>query len=275
MKPIFRYAPALAVLLSLTTACDNLDYEERFEPVVRPEAQKTILIQEFTGQTCTNCPDGAAAVHAIQETYPESVIAVCLHPEGTYYNRQLGNVVLVSKLARVYYDTWRPQAFPAAVIDGSRANTNYMQWAGLASKAVEISTPAGILLEAFYDPDTRNITVGYNAYFTDTYADGDVSILVWIVEDGIIAPQQTMSGDVPDYEHNHVLRCSLNGDWGEPLQTTLAGTSNHGTVSGTLDEAWNAENCKVVAVLFNSSTRADLQAAQIDVPAGEQNVDSN
>ncbi len=50
------------------TACDNIDEDDRFIPVERPHSEKTVLIEEFTGARCVNCPDGAAVVAALHET---------------------------------------------------------------------------------------------------------------------------------------------------------------------------------------------------------------
>ena len=70
------------------TACDNVDEGERFEgPLdleeVLAKSEKNVLIEDFTGQRCTNCPNAAQKIHEFQEQYgKDRVIAVAIHGGG-------------------------------------------------------------------------------------------------------------------------------------------------------------------------------------------------
>ena len=70
------------LLLSLAAvafaACDNISESERYgkDPVDVQKA-KNVLIEDFTGQKCINCPKATDVIHELQGLYGEDhVIAV-------------------------------------------------------------------------------------------------------------------------------------------------------------------------------------------------------
>ena len=66
---ILHTMATLGLALAVLTACDNVDENERFSGPVDITPKKNVLIEDFTGQRCLNCPLAADAVHAMQATY--------------------------------------------------------------------------------------------------------------------------------------------------------------------------------------------------------------
>ena len=70
-----------------------------------------------------------------------------------------------------------------------------------------------------------------------------------------------------DYVHNHVLRTAITSTWGNPVSTI--GTANPESVVKTfkhiVNEAYIAENCTVVAFVYDDDTKEVLQAVEADV----------
>lgn len=263
MKSLFFMSAAVAAGLFFT-ACDDLSENERFQEVERPEIARRVLVQEFTGQGCINCPAGAAIVHSLQEQNPGSIIAVNLHPENTQYTRPIGGLRLTSPLATVYFQSYSPSALPAAVIDGSSAITNTSLWTDAILSALGMESAADLELTSEYDEATRQLTVTYKAEFNKVFAT-PLSINIWITEDGIVGPQYSGSSIVRDYVHNHVLRTSLTGDWGEKIGDKFIPDEVYtDSFTITLSDAWNAENCNIVGFLQTPS-RSVEQSAEISL----------
>ena len=42
-------------------------------------ARKKVLIEDFTGFKCANCPDASSELHKIEEIYPDKVIGIAIH----------------------------------------------------------------------------------------------------------------------------------------------------------------------------------------------------
>ncbi len=258
---------ALAVTGSILSSCDNVDEADRFIKVERPTISRKVLIQEFTGQGCINCPQGAALVHSLQSQYPGSIIAVNLHPENTQYTRPLGKLQLTSPEATVYYTYYHPSSLPAACIDGNQPISNVALWTNAILNAVSMASAADLDIETEYSKDTRELKVTYNANFNSIY-DSPLNINIWVMENNIVGPQYSGSNIIFDYVHNHVLRTSLTGDWGVTIANSFIPDNNFkNSFTITLDESWVAENCEVIAFLQNPSSKIVEQSAEAPVVA--------
>ena len=76
MQTLYKWLFLILVLLGFC-ACEEVDEADRFTGPVEFVPKKNVLIEDFTGQRCLNCPLAANAVHAMQATYgAEHVIAV-------------------------------------------------------------------------------------------------------------------------------------------------------------------------------------------------------
>lgn len=253
------YSGALLALLGLG-ACDNIDEADRFLPYERPEVARKILIYEFTGQRCRNCPDGAQAVHSIQANNPGSVFAVNLHPENTVYTRPMGGLDLTCPEATFFYQYYTPSAFPAAVIGGAAPNYNIFSWSTAVDDIITIAAPATITLKPAYDETSRLLTVDYSVDFNE-YTTYPISVQIYVIENGIVGSQSVEGHTVRDYVHNHVLRTSFYEGWGHNIGDAFhVEQSVEGSASVTLKDNWVADNCQIVACILSDGDKSVLQA---------------
>lgn len=254
---------AMMALAAGFAACDDISEDDRFIAMDRPEVKRTVLIQEFTGMRCTNCPDGARQVEAIKQVY--DVISVNMHPKGPIFTIPLDQFLdLRCEEATAMYQYWRPTGFPAAVINGTAPNTSITSWTNVVGAFAEQSSPLEIKLNVAYDDATRTATADYEAIFNDIYSE-DCSIMLWITENGIEGKQDIVGGEI-DYVHNHVLRASLNGVWGESIGSAfMYDDTVTGSSSIVLADNWVADNCEIVAFVFNTSSKEVLQVVKASV----------
>lgn len=260
--------------LSFFGSCDNIDTDDRFVTSEKPEVPieevgQTLLIQEFTGNMCVNCPKGAQMLHSIQETYPDNVIVVGMHPEGGGPNTvPIGPQDFRCEEAQAMYSLYQPSGFPCAVFNGTEKSTAIDNWMTLAAAQMGKIANLSISAECDYEESTRDLTVNYTLNFTHD-VDDKLGVMVWIMENDIVGFQiNDQNTLMNDYVHNHVLRASLNGVDGQTVGTAFKkGENLKGQASMKLDERWVAENCQVVVYVFNDSDKAVQQAAVADVVA--------
>ena len=254
----------------LIVSCDNIDENDRYlavdKPVTPPHSvTKKLLIQEFTGMRCTNCPDGAGAIHDIKNAYPNQVISVGLHPQNNVNTRPRNGLDLTSAEASVMYEYYRPSGFPCALFNGGDLSTSYSTWFTLATEAITQPARMTIEPETLFDVNDRYLTVNYTVSFTDNISE-NLSVMVWIMENNIIGSQLSHGEWIEDYVHNHVLRASLNGAWGEELKGNYEnGNSVLGTASMQLNEDWVPENCQVIVYVFQTDSKTIEQSEIVDV----------
>jgi hypothetical protein len=93
-----------------------------------------------------------------------------------------------------------------------------------------------------------------------------VNLSLFLCESSIVAPQLLPDDTVdPIYVHNNVFRESLNTAFGELLWTSGANTGDtlSTAISQVLSNDYVAENCKLVAFIYNSATQEVLQAEEV------------
>ena len=94
---------ALAALGLSFAACDDIKESERYIPVTPDtKTEKAVLIEDFTGMNCVNCPNAAEEIQKIQTAYgAEKIIAVAVHGEMPGLSGPLANA-----LGTEYYNHW-------------------------------------------------------------------------------------------------------------------------------------------------------------------------
>lgn len=266
------------ILAGIAAGCDNISEDDRYIKVEKPviDNPRNLLIMEFTGNSCLNCPTGAAVVEQIkEEEAPGRVISVGLHPYGSHFTEPVGSIHSASRkqdfrsqAATALFEYYQPSGFPAAVFNGLKSSLSGStgDWIQRASEALTAMTYVSLSASSSYDTETRNLTVDYDVEFLDDL-NRKLNITVWLVENKIMGTQ-TMPNGRPDmnYEHNHVLRASLNGDWGEELGESFAeGSKLTGSASMTLNEDWIADNCDVVVYVYRDDNKEVEQSVSISI----------
>lgn len=249
--------------LSLTaafTACSDIAESERLIYVAPAEAKRNVLIEDFTGQNCVNCPSATEAIHEMQEVYGENIIPVAIHC-GNFgvKNNGTSNAGLMMAEGQEYWDAWftSQQGQPVAKINRGEATSDYGNWSADVAKAMEKTTDVNLGVMAGYDKDGHKLDISVAALGK---AGKMAKLQVWLTEDKIISRQQMPDGSRNrEYEHNHVFRAAVNGTWGEDItfgedQLTL-------TYEAKLAEYWVAENMNVVVFVYDDNEV--LQAVQV------------
>lgn len=265
------------LLIAGIASCDNIGEDDRYikeeKPVV--DNPRNLLIMEFTGNKCVNCPNGALMVDKIKEDeQPGRVINVGLHPSGNSFTEPVIALYpsphrqdLRSEAATALYDWYDyGNAMPTAVFNGLRSSlsSSMQDWMQRASEALLIPARLSINADCRYDAGTREADVVYSIEFGHNIAT-DLSATVWLVENDIIGTQ-TMPDGANNYEyvHNHVLRTSFNGNWGERLGASFGiGDTIGKSAHLTLQDDWVAENCVIVIYVYQDSSKEVEQAIQI------------
>ena len=244
LKNIF----ALAALGLSFAACDDIKESERFIPVDTDiQITKNVLIEDFTGQLCVNCPEAANAIQDIQNFHgSDKVIAVAIHGEKPSLSGYLAN-----DLGTEYYNHWGVETLPSGMVD-RQGLQDYKDWMSTATKRLEADViPLSLSMENnSYEASNRTLTVQVEVL---AGADLDGKLQVWLTESKIIGLQSMLDGSKNyEYVHNHVLRDAVNGAYGEAVALKM-GEAQTLTYAYTVPEEWNAENLAVVAFVYNES----------------------
>ena len=246
-------------------ACDNIDEQDRLQYIKPTPTGRCILIEDYTGQDCVNCPTATAIIEELQATYSsDTIIAVSIHsgnlgvkpsekhPDG-----------LATDLGDRYYDYWNIEYQPMGVIDRSDGALDKDWWTAKVSYDLQQpqSSRVNIEVTTAYIPDTRTLDIEVDVIGAEGNTDGKLQL--WLTEDHVTAFQK-----MPDkttntaYEHNHVLRDAINGDWGEELRVAEGGVK-HFSHTYRVNSAWQAQNLSIVAFVYNGD--GVVQAKKVNI----------
>ena len=70
MKKIYFTILTLAALMM--ASCDEVDPQDRLIYVEPPEVSRAVLIEDFTGQYCVNCPRATEEIERLIEEYGDT-----------------------------------------------------------------------------------------------------------------------------------------------------------------------------------------------------------
>lgn len=231
---------------------------------------KNILIEEYTGVRCINCPDGHKKVDEIIAKYGNRIIPVGVHfgplaepinsidPDFRISNAtELGNTFGMSTL-------------PAAVIDRTKDATgisygyNRLKWLEVVDNEVLKTSLVNVSPTSTYSSGKFIVTT--NVEFTQAFSSA-TSVTLYIIENDIIATQKDGNIEIEDYEHKYVLRKVVTNTLGTSLVKPSSGyekgrsfVKQYGI---TADSKWNVNNCYVVAFVTNDATNEVLQVSQV------------
>lgn len=257
-------AVATAVIVALA-ACGDIAEADRYLPIDTVAPVRAVLVEEFTGQLCSNCPLGHATLNALRAQYGAAVIAVSIHggPAGFMFPESSSGtppyVGLNNALGNYYAAQWGVASLPTAVVDRRGGCQERQNWAAAVTTALARPTTLALQLTATaVDGDSLSVAA-------TMVPQGDLTgrLQLWVVEDGVRAVQLDGNNTVADYDHHHVLRAAVNGSDGEAV--TLAAQRPQTVVRTVpLSSGWTTDSLVVVAFVYNDAEGV-VQAAEVPV----------
>ncbi len=235
---------------------------------------KNVVVEEFTGVRCPNCPQGHVIIANIKAANPGRVVAVSLHPEnslGRPYS--FSNEDFQNDKAQSLFDYLVPVGFePAAAIDRKLfSGQNYVLldkglWSNYVSQQIAEVPPVNLLLSKTYDSTTRQLTVVAELHYTQNLTEQN-KLTILLSESDIINPQLNGSDIDTFYNHKEVMRDFITNTQGDLItQPTDAGRVVRKIYKTVLNAAWNTEHLNILAYVHQSGTAKTIyQGKEIEV----------
>ena len=237
-----------ALLTLIMSACSHIDESDRLIYVKPADVKRRVLLEDFTGQRCVNCPKASDEIKALQEQYGEDhVIAVGIHSGPLGFYTKGDYLGLSTEVGDEYYDHWALEYQPVGLIDRGDP-LEYTAWNARIREELEKTAPVEIDIE-LHQKDNQ-LTVQAEVMGIDGTTSGKLQL--WLTEDGITAFQMMPDGTRNmEYIHRHVFRAAINGTWGESVSVAEGETFTTNDYLFTIPEGWNADRLSVVAFVYN------------------------
>lgn len=251
---------------------------EENKPLIPPlggqaTGERKVLIEEFTGVRCVNCPQGSEEIENLRTIYGENLITVGIHsgsfsspyPESTIDFRTDAGDALIDFLGV-------PLGYPSAVINRTlpegktRLQTSQSTWAGLVQQELD-------------KPNRLNISIDKNFNTTDNQLFINISLLplenineelrlsVMLAENNIVNTQLTPEGKNDDYVHRHNLRAMITNFTGDQITEALnTGVVVERTFTFTIPDSWQTEEVSIIAFVHQSGDIKEvLQVEEVKI----------
>tara|TARA_B110000459_G_scaffold123155_1_gene135534 strand:+ start:2091 stop:3029 length:939 start_codon:yes stop_codon:yes gene_type:complete len=306
MKKIkYIIATLFGILLFNITSCDIIEgpylIDNNTNPVDTNTFVKKVLIEDFTGHRCPNCPAAAEELVSLQDFYGDRVIGIAIHPSSpafstpspltassytydfrTQFGDDIDNIFEITTVG-----------LPRGMVNRTGFDTQHQlgkdEWSSIVQTELEKAPIFGITLSSNVSNGNGTISITAEA-LTNINLDKkekieDYNIVICLTEKNIVQWQKdNTAGDIEDYEHNHVLRTMINTTFGESIGnsfvdgdiwekdysidiTNLENTNENYSLNtlfmgnGNCKE-WNEDNMEIVVYIYNTSNYEIVQVEE-------------
>ncbi len=218
---------------------------------------KTVLIKDFTGARCVNCPAAAEYVHNLQHQLDEDHIFIMSVHAG-FQAQPVGQFPdFLTDEGTVWYNNHDSNPLFAvdhvALTDGNTLSVEQVD-APLAAALVLEDQTFEILVDPRYDEATRQLQVAVRTVAMNEL-DGQFYITVCLVEDNIIGWQTVPGGIDKEYVFRNVFRGTLNGAYGEEFEGIHVNMDDnyYCRYSTEIDADYNADECYLMVYVYDKS----------------------
>lgn len=180
---------------------------------------KKILIEEFTGIKCGNCPDGHAMAKQIQMAKDDEVFIMAIHA-GPYAEAYPDQPDFCTEDGEAIHDFFVPNGYPSGMVNRREYNGDIVigrsSWTRLARDVNAETAPVNLWLDLQYDDFYESLTVTIEGYWTDDAPCDAPKMSVALLQNNIQG-YQAGSGIGDEYMHQHVLRDYLSDAFGDEI----------------------------------------------------------
>ncbi len=273
---ISKILSILAIVSLFFCGCEKIDppYKQEGGGGNGGEAVKKVLLEDYTGHDCVNCPTAAVVAEDLKDVYDEQLVVIAVH--AGFFARPKPE--LPEDFRTEAGEVWDQFFIGTAGNPNGLVNRvekapgnyvfNYGEWSTAVSLELEKTAEAKITIENNFEQNklTSTITTEFLAVLDGTY-----NLMYCITQDSLTGPQKNNDanvGETPlieEYEFMHVLRYT-DEIWGENLTENVeVGKEYTSSFSVDFEADWVPENCHVVAFICNAETKTIIQVEEVKV----------
>lgn len=259
-------------MVLLFVSCE--EQEVLIPDYIPPDSDRVVLVEEFTGASCPNCPAGGSELRSLKQRFGNNIAIVGIHSSflatprsNSKYDFRMIEADQIDQMLGPYLG--KPAAtFNRLNFAGEqfRPIANIGAWAGLVASQLESPALITIGADRTFNNENRELNVRFTIESRESI-DGDFSFTVYLTESGIIDPQLSQTGVIEEYEHNFVLRKVLSSINGDPMTNQLLPgegvTLNYQFTIPQEDGWWVVDNMSVIGFVTNhGSVSGDMEVIQ-------------
>ena len=250
---------------------------------VNSNLYRNVLIEDYTGHLCTNCPAAAEIASSLETDNPGRVFVASIHasPDGSFQGVQPPDFITdFTTNAGTTYTADMPGFLgnPMGTVnrtDEGLGNTVWYfdsDWGTATSTALTAPLQANLQLQYDYSAQNNELTIYTETEFKSNMS-GNFNLILYLVRDTVISSQEMNTGATDlDYVHRSVLSDNINGNWGTNV---LSGAVSNGDFiyenfiyqlpDPTIDLTFNINNLSIITYLCNRTSFEVIQVIKSEL----------
>ncbi len=222
---------------------------------------KRVLIEDYTGTWCVNCPTVSYAIEKLKELTDKAVpVAIHRGPNsGSYDPFHYEDANALEDLVGI------ANQYPTAKLN-RLTYWNYPQHTQTnLNKAIALTTGSPVRLGLAMNSSltNNNLNLEVKVKFLENYS--NLKLVVYVLENDLIYPQKNSTSfygglaEIPDFEHDHVVRSTFTNILGDviPSDDTSYGKTYTRNFSVTVPSSIsNTANMEFVAFVIGADNKA-------------------
>ena len=238
---------------------------------------KKILLEEFTGIHCGNCPDGHAMAKKLHKSKPEDVFIIAVHA-GYYSEPSPDQADLRTEDGIEIHNFYPISGYPSGMINRTKYEGDYVisrsLWSRHAKGINTETAPVNLMINCEYDDFYEEIYITVDGYWVEDSPSDSARLSIALLQNNIQA-YQSGSGVGDEYMHQHVLRDYITDVFGDIITTSKKGEYFTATYTYALPEDYRGvvvvpEQLELIAfVTENESNILNVAGKKLSHPSFE------
>ena len=249
---------------------------------INSNTKRNILLEDYTGHKCTNCPDAAITAKELEDNTSLGVVVVAIHAStdgyfqstyGTYqtdFTTEAGDIY-VADMPGMFANPMGTINRKSNGLSGSVWQLSN-SWETAVNQETYQPLLANIQVKTNYFPSTNGLFVHTETVFNSDLV-GDYRLVIYLIRKSVISPQSMEDGSTNyNYNHHHVLSNNINGTWGTQLFSGSVSSGekfyNHYSyqlISPSTDLSYDLNNLSLVTYVCERNTFEVIQVIRTEL----------
>ncbi|MEX2483732.1 MAG: T9SS type A sorting domain-containing protein [Brumimicrobium sp.] len=265
MKKLLLFPIALGVTL----------YSSSQVNVSTTPTNKVAVLEEYTGNYCTYCPDGHKIADQLDASYGSDIVTLKIQTGSFAGQDPIFGGSLETTTGNTIAAPYDSQGYPNGTVNRT---SNYSgigrgDWSDAVADITSQQSPVNLYIESTVDVDNRTLDVSVEYYYTADAADASNYLHIGYYQDNVAAfqydpgfyPQNFYILSEEIYEFDHAFRDMVNGDFGEEITPTTTGSTSIIDHTISLPAAFGSFDLEAGAIkvfaYVSSSPQGDISTA--------------
>lgn len=216
---------------------------------------KKVVLEEFTGEWCGYCPDGAAIIRQLKNDKPDQFFAISYH---------IGDPFEITA-GHSYDNIFNNLGYPSATIDREGQTISRSIWENRVNQALSETAQCGLKINSTINGNTLKVKVSYAGT-----SDFDAFLTVAITEDDVPESSPGAQNGAPmGYKHPDLCRAIITNMNGDTI-SVKKGKIEFKTYDNIDLSTYDKNKVYIVAFIHNNLTDNDKSVYNVQgVKAGE------